>query len=360
MIVAPRQQVEPVSQSRLRVLLLDVGHGNCAIAQDGREVAVIDAPKTPVLPQCLAAQANPTVRRLVLSHADQDHIGGAAALLAHEVLSVQELWINPNSQQYSKTYLDLLTAARDRHRRGDLQVSTNLNIGVGRQLSFGRVEIQVLHPDILYAGVGPTGAGHPWGRITGNGMSAVLRVSLAGLPAVLLPGDMDARAFEVLVDSGSDLATPVLVFPHHGGSAHGGSDREFAARLCEVVQPQLIVFSIGRRRLANPSPEIVAGIRATAPGAHIACTQLSRHCHGVDISPAVFDHVLADLPAAGLASGACCAGSLSIERGGTQIMYRPLRANHSTFIDGNLASPLCKATPVIPKARTPTTTSSNR
>src|SRR5262249_28930681 len=99
----------------LRVIVLDVGHGNCAIVQDGRELAVVDAPKTVVLPDCLRAQADPAVRHLILSHADEDHIGGAQALLAHENIEIQELWINPNSQQYSKTYLDLLTVARDRY-----------------------------------------------------------------------------------------------------------------------------------------------------------------------------------------------------------------------------------------------------
>jgi beta-lactamase superfamily II metal-dependent hydrolase len=325
----------------LRVIILDVGHGNCAIAQDGHNVAVIDAPKTPVLPLCLEMQTNPTVRHLVLSHADEDHIGGALALLAHENIPIEELWINPNSQQHSKTFHDLLVAARDRFNSKNLQVSTNLNAGAGERLSFGRVKIEILHPDILYAGIGQTGPRHPYARITSNGMSSVLRISLAENPAVLLPGDMDAAAFGVVTASGSDLSAPVLVFPHHGGSAGRQNDQEFSASICEAVQPDLIVFSIGRRRYANPTPEVMAGIRATVPRAHVACTQLSRRCSNVDLDPKVLAHVLADVPAAGAPAGLSCAGSIVIEWTDTGISYRPLRATHLQFIEEYVSTPLC-------------------
>jgi len=327
--------------SMLRVIILDVGHGNCAIAQDDQEVAVIDAPKTSVLPQCLAMQGTPTVRRLVLSHADEDHIGGAQALLADPEIPVKELWLNPNSRQHSNTYLDLLTAARDRYLSTGLKVGTNLNVGADEQLSFGRIGIEILHPDIVYAGIGPTDASHPLGPITSNGMSAVLRILLAGQPAVVLPGDMDSNAFATMLSSGAALCAPVLVFPHHGGAANSSSDRKFAAALCDAVQPELIIFSIGRRRYSNPSPDIMAGIRSAAPRAHIACTQLSRRCHQFDLHGGFFDHILTDLPAAGVASGLSCAGSIAIEWNSEGIKYRPLRVSHQEFIATQVSTPLC-------------------
>jgi len=338
---------ETAKGSLLRVIVLDVGHGNCAIAQDGEEVAIIDAPKTSILPLCLDAQGNPTVRHLILSHADEDHIGGAQALLAHDDILVKELWINPNSRQYSKTYLDLLTVARDRFLAKGLEVSTNLNIGARDRLSFGRVKIEILHPDIIYAGIGPTVSRHPFGQITSNGMSAVLRISLADDAAVLLPGDMDAAAFGALASSGSNLGAPVLVFPHHGGSAGGRSERDFSARLCAAVRPELIVFSTGRRRYANPTPDVMAGIRAEAPRAHVACTQLSRRCHDVDLDRTLFEHVLTDLPAAGGPSGLSCAGSIAIEWDSGKIAYRPLRSLHQRFIEMHVATPLCALEPQV-------------
>jgi beta-lactamase superfamily II metal-dependent hydrolase len=321
--------------------VLDVGHGNCAIVQDGPELAVVDAPKTSVLPFCLEMQNDPTVRHLILSHADEDHIGGAQALLAHDNIRIRELWINPNSQQHSNTYRDLLTVARDRFLSQGLRVSTNLNVGAGENLSFGRVNIEILHPDIIYAGIGPTDSSHPHGRITSNGMSAVLRISLGGRPAVLLPGDMDAAAFNVLISAGTDISAPVLVFPHHGGSGGGGNDHELAARLCTAVRPELIVFSIGRRRYANPTPEVMAGIREAAPKAHVACTQLSKRCNTIDLDPRLFDHVLADVPAAGRPRGLSCAGSIVIDWSSDRITYRPLRAAHQLFIETHVATPLC-------------------
>jgi beta-lactamase superfamily II metal-dependent hydrolase len=329
------------SEPILRVIILDVGHGNCAIVQDAQEVAVIDAPKTLVLPKCLTMQKASTISRLVLSHADDDHIGGAQALLAHEGILVKELWINPNSRQHSRTYIDLLTAARDRYLSTGLKVHTNLNVGAEGLLSLESAQIQILHPDIIYAGVGPNAPGHPLGTITSNGMSAVLRVLLAEQPAVLLPGDMDAKAFEVIAASGANLRAPVLVFPHHGGGAGTKNDGQFAAALCEAVQPDLVVFSIGRRRYSNPNPEIIAGIRSSVPKAHIACTQLSRHCHQLDLQNSVLGHVLLDLPAAGAESGISCAGSIVVEWSAAGLRYRPLRASHQKFIKTHISTPLC-------------------
>jgi beta-lactamase superfamily II metal-dependent hydrolase len=328
--------------SSIRVVILDVGHGNCTVVEDGDQLAVIDAPKTLILPRFLTMRSKSTINRLVLSHADEDHIGGAQALLANSDISVQELWLNPNSKQHSKTYIDLLTAAQYRHLSDGLSVSTNLNIGARDGLSFGRVTVDILYPDIISAGIGPNDGGHPIGQITSNGMSAVLRISLMGRPSVLLTGDMDARALESLLATGAVVETPVLVFPHHGGSAGARNDRQFAASLCEAVKPELIVFSIGRRRYANPSTEIMAGIRGAAPDAHIACTQLSRRCQAIEPTGGDMPHIMIDLPSAGAEKGISCAGSLAIGWGSDKLQYRPILVEHSDFVSERVATPLCR------------------
>jgi beta-lactamase superfamily II metal-dependent hydrolase len=330
--------------SPLRVVILDVGHGNCTVVEDGEQLAVIDAPKTLVLPRFLTMHSKNTINRLVLSHADEDHIGGAQALLANSAISVQELWLNPNSRQHSKTYMDLLTAAQYRHQADGLRVSTNLNIGAQDGLSFGRITVEILHPDIISAGVGPNDSGHPIGQITSNGMSAVLRISLMGRPSVLLTGDMDARALESLLATGAIVEAPVLVFPHHGGSAGARDDRQFAASLCEAVKPELIVFSIGRRRYMNPSTEIMAGIRGAAPDAHIACTQLSRRCQAIELTSGDMPHIMSDLPSAGVEKGISCAGSLAIDWGSDKLQYRPVLVDHRDFVTARIATPLCRQT----------------
>ncbi|MDQ1294099.1 MAG: competence protein ComEC [Actinomycetota bacterium] len=346
MTVTDSLQVIPgPGESELRVILLDVGHGNCAVLQDGRSLAIVDVPRTQVVRQCLALQPNPNVRRLILSHADQDHIGGALTLLAHGEIPIRELWLNPNSCQRSKTYLDLLTVASDRHRSGELNVHTNLNVGAQESLSFERVGIEVLYPDILSAGIGPVGSVHPHGPITGNGMSAVLRVSLDGMPTVLLPGDMDGRALDRVLRSGLDISAPVLVFPHHGGSPKASNDQKFVAELCDAAQPELVVFSIGRRRFTNPSEKIVRQIRQNLPEVHIACTQLSRHCHSIE-SPEPFDHIRIDLPAAGHQINSCCAESILIEKSTHGLTYYPGREKYNQFIH-NLESPLCRTPAAI-------------
>jgi competence protein ComEC len=281
------------------------------------------------------------IEHLLLSHADEDHIGGAEALLGHPELRIGTLWVNPNSRQYSATYIDLLTVARDKQLRGELQVCTNLNTGAGDSLSFGRVGVQLLHPDILFAGIGPTTGDHPLGPISSNGMSAVVRVLLDGTPAVLLPGDLDARSFETMEDRHVDVSAPVLVFPHHGGSTRGRDDRGFARRLCDAVRPELVVFSMGRQRHRNPLPDIVAGILDAVPSAHIACTQLSRRCHSADQTPASDSHLLDRWPAAGQRTSSCCAGTILVRCKAGRITYEPLRQGHQAFVTSEVTAPLC-------------------
>jgi len=93
---------------------------------------------------------------------------------------------------------------------------------------------------------------------------------------LLLPGDMDWVGLDNLLEACPQPNARVLVFPHHGGTPHGGREREFARTHVPGVKPELVLFSIGRGVHNTPRPEIVAGVRAAAPSAHVMCTQLSK------------------------------------------------------------------------------------
>src|SRR5690606_32389552 len=89
----------------------------------------------------------------------------------------------------------------------------------GQQLTVGRVELEV---------VWPSQGLHPAGKdgSTVNDASVVLRVRVDGV-SLLLTGDVEPDAQEIILRSGMPLAADVLKVPHHDSARQ--SERFFAA-----------------------------------------------------------------------------------------------------------------------------------
>jgi hypothetical protein len=62
------------------------------------------------------------------------------------------------------------------------------------------------------------------------------------------------------------------------GIVSGATDAGFARTMIEQVNPQLVLFSIGRGLFSTPRPEIIKEIRTGVAGCYIRCTQLSEQC----------------------------------------------------------------------------------
>ncbi|CAL9510216.1 hypothetical protein SUDANB32_03609 [Streptomyces sp. enrichment culture] len=332
------------SSEPLEAVVLDVGHGNCTVLRDGDRCAVVDAAPGSTLFDELEQQGIKTVEHLVLSHADLDHMGNAVKLLWDQRFSVKALWYNPDGMKSSKAWERLARQALLMYRSGQLPPPQPVHSATGDSLSFGRVKVQVLHPDIELWTHGPTKQSTSLGMLTANTLSVVLHVSLSAEPAALLAADIDALALERMLDLDGIPKAPVLVFPHHGGLCGDGDPKRFAKALCDAVQPDVVLFSMARGgRYENPNPQIVEGVRESAPNAHIACTQLSSHCHKDIVMMSRQD--LSRRPAAGRSTGACCAGSVSVEWTDSGIQLHPTPGTHRAFVD-LVTDPLCRRAPV--------------
>lgn len=339
----------------LEVIILDVGHGNSTIVRDGSDCAVIDAAPGTTTADELDAIGCRRIEHLILSHADKDHIGSAAKLLLDDAREIGTIWFNADGQKDTRVWQRLLYATHTRRRHGGLGGHQAIHTSGSLQPEFGRVRLEVLHPSIMFAGRGPSPNPTEFGVLSANTLSVVLRVLLDARPAALLAGDMDAIALRHSQDDAADLTAPILVFPHHGGLPGPGTSaeqaREFARTVTRLVRPNLVIFSIrGGRNPANPNPEILAGVRDEAPDAHIACTQLSIHCHA-DRERASSTQHLAERNAAGLASGRCCAGTIVIRRTASGLDYEPTLEKHRRFTDSLPLIPLCRRTTQLPAQR---------
>ena len=206
------------------VTLLDVGQGLSAVVQTAGHTLVydtgarlsarFDAGRAVVVPYLRHAGVA-RVDTLIVSHGDNDHIGGSSSLLA--AVPVKRV----------------LSSVPERLAKAETCRS-------GQGWEWDGVRFEILHPD----------RDSP---LAGNNLSCVLRiVSLYG--RALLPGDIAAKAERaILLEREGQLAAEVLVVPHHGSKS--SSTETFL----DTVRPRVALLPVGyRNRYHHPHPAIVA------------------------------------------------------------------------------------------------------
>lgn len=204
------------------VTLLDVGqglatvvrtHGHTLVFDTGARFSVrFDMGRAVVAPY-LRATGVRKLDTLIVSHQDNDHIGGAASLLEQY----------PADRTLSSVPERLPGAAP---------------CVAGESWRWDGVEFSVLNPLT--------------GSARRNNASCVLMVTTAH-GKVLLTGDIEAKAERALVAHwGEQLRADVLVVPHHG------SKTSSTAAFIDAVRPRYALIPVGyRSRYRHPHPTVV-------------------------------------------------------------------------------------------------------
>jgi competence protein ComEC len=162
---------------------------------------------------------------LLVSHADDDHSGGAASIAR---------WRTPRWFISSLPEVDALqsTGLARRHCIS------------GNGWRWDGVEFRIVHPQ--------SGIYTETTRRKENDRSCVLRVATAAA-SVLITGDAEARAEGEMLARGEALHADVLVIPHHG------SKTSSTARFIDAVAPRVGVLSVGyMNRFHHPNGAVVA------------------------------------------------------------------------------------------------------
>lgn len=216
------------------VTMLDVGQGTAVLVETAHHALIYDAGpsfpaggdagKSVVLPT-LRGRGRGYVDRLILSHSDLDHVGGAVAVLSGvrvgAVLAGEPV---PGIE------------AEPCH--------------AGMRWRWDGIAFSVLSPPV----------GHAW---TGNNASCVLLIEAAST-RVLLAGDIEA----VVEESLAPPVVDVLVVPHHGSAT--SSTQTFVAR----TRPGFAIVGAGfENRFGHPHPAVVERYRRV--GTHILSTAVS-------------------------------------------------------------------------------------
>ena len=218
-----------VPAGRFDLLALDVGQGTAALVRTRSHALIYDAgPRYPsgydagdavVAPVALRRHGR-GITHLMLSHADIDHVGGAAAVL-------QRLTVRSVSAGEPPAGIPARPC-----RRGDAWL-------------WNGVRFRVLWP------AGPA---------EGNDASCVVEIG-NGEHRILLTGDVGSAA-ERQIDV---RPVHVMMAPHHGSRTSSSAD--FVRRAC----PRVAIFSAGfRNHFGHPHPAVVERYRSI--GAHMVTT----------------------------------------------------------------------------------------
>jgi beta-lactamase superfamily II metal-dependent hydrolase len=324
--------------------ILDVGHGNCAVLHDDKGVIIIDACEGDTLFEFLEQRGVTAIDAILISHADMDHLAGVLALMTDSELVIGAVYFNTETNRETRIWQAFRRALSEARKRQATRGCVALTTDTSADFDRGSVRLEVLAPTPEIAASGAGGQDLDGRRLTANAMSAVVRIVCDGIPEVLLPADLDASGLDRMLADCPEPVARVLVFPHHGGQPARANAFGFAVRLCSAVRPDLVVFSIGRGMHSTPQPAIVGGVRAAAPAAHIACTQLSERC-AASLPTRLSTH-LDERPARGRIANACCAGTVEIRLGQSDPVYTPARTVHGAFVSRQAPTAVCAESPI--------------
>jgi len=222
------QNDKPAS-GEIRLTLLDVGQGLAVVVQTANHVLVYDTgPRYSeqsdmgevVLLPFLRHRHIRHVDTLIISHAENDHSGGADSLMAGvpvaEIYSSAAEWGLGTKRHFCKA---------------------------GQRWRWDEVDFEVLSPDQEYFE-------------SKNDNSCVLKVSgVAG--SLLMAGDIEYKAERWLVKTyGRKLESSVLIAPHHGSNTSSGG------YFLDAVSPKLALVSAGyRNRFGFPDRRVSSRYR---------------------------------------------------------------------------------------------------
>lgn len=211
------------------IVAADVGQGNAVLVRTATHALLYDAgPRYSVESDAgnrvlvpLLSATHTQLQRMVLSHRDADHVGGAAAVLALQ--KDADVWSSLDAGH------PLLAKAK------------SVRCQAGQSWVWDGVVFEVLYPDAKDYAREPA--------LKSNALSCVLRVQ-GFVQSALLAGDIERAQEAQLFQRGLAPATFLLV-PHHGSKT--SSTAEFLA----AVAPSVAVVQAGyRNRYGHPAIEV--------------------------------------------------------------------------------------------------------
>lgn len=251
--------------------VVDVGHGNAAVLCGRDHVVVIDTGRRQRLLQFLRDEGIGEIDTIIISHADRDHCAGLIDLLLAEDIVITTVRLNSDTTQESDVWQDMKYALSLAERRAGTRVEPGLHSGLP-PLDTGEVEVEVLAPDPFTVACGIGGRNEDGTTVDRHAVNAVIGICKRTQRFALISGDISLAGFERMNNRCEGLAADILIFPHHGGRAGSASTPDFARRVCGLVSPSVVVFSVGDGNIQFPREEVLTAVLETLPDTLIFAT----------------------------------------------------------------------------------------
>ncbi len=221
-----------INQNELNIFYLDVGQGDSTFITINGCNMLIDSGNDQdgyYIVQFLKAQNIDKIDYFILTHCDEDHIGGAYEIL--DELQIGTLYM-PNKENDTQTYERLLKAIK----RNNVNVNKNLKASKETQYTIGNASWKILSVDA---------------KNNLNDSSIVIELEY-GNTKYLFMGDATTRVEEMVEWNKVD----VLKVAHHG------SNSSTSQLFLEKVKPKYAIISVGRDNSHNlPDIDIVERLK---------------------------------------------------------------------------------------------------
>lgn len=241
LLLLPMFLIQPAAPApgSLRLTIFDVGQGLAVAAQTSNHALLYDTGPSfnseansgnRILVPSMKGMGIAQLDRLILTHNDSDHTGGALSVMQAMPIKLLSSSLPDDSP--------ILLQADQAQRCSD-----------GQSWDWDGVHFELLHP---------APASYTEEKNSNNDRSCVLRISI-GQHSVLLAADIEKKSERRLLELHPDkLSATMLVVPHHGSKTSSTPD------FVDAVRPRYAVFTTGyRNRFGHPKEEVIERYRAT-------------------------------------------------------------------------------------------------
>lgn len=221
----------PCLNPAARYVQLDVGQGDAAVLRKGRQALMVDVgPEDSYDALRYVRHEGLLVDTVILSHLDEDHMGGLSVLLQSEVDVERIVLADPSGEKLSETARSALELAQQ------MDVPVEI-VSAGDSVIWADVRFEVLSPKETLKG--------------SNERSLVLYADFEGM-RVLLTGDLPIEC---------EMERPpecdVLKVAHHG------SKNASSLTFLEKTSPQIALISVGAENgYGHPTQRVLDDLQA--------------------------------------------------------------------------------------------------
>ena len=229
---------QSADQTLLRLYFLDVGQADATLIRSPQGDVLIDAgteASEALLCERMKQLGVTALSLLVITHTDEDHIGGADGVLEH--FAVEQVWLGSGSMEND--------SAKAMQKAADARAIPCERATTARALMLGELTLTVLAPvalDTTHANEG----------------SLIIKLNYGKVNALFMGDAAAKQERELVARYGADqLAVDLLKVGHHG------SNTSTSAVLLEAVRPRYAVISCGKKNdYGFPRGEVLARLGA--------------------------------------------------------------------------------------------------